>query len=71
MLATLTVSDQRVHTPKLNTFFECEALRFSKRIYFPRTDALVAHSEGREGEKIAKIDLKAYVRALRAVGNST
>ena len=68
MLATLTVSDQRVHTRKLNAFFECEALGFSKRIYFQHTDALVAHSEGREGEKIAKINLKAYVRPL---GNST
>ena len=51
-------------------FFECEALGFSKRIYFPRTDALIAHREGREGEKIAKIDRKAYVQALE-VGNST
>ena len=68
VIATLTVSDQRVHTWKLNAFFECEALGFSKRIYFPRIDALIAHSEGREGEKIAKIDLKASIRAL---GNST
>ena len=49
-------------------FLNGEALGFSKLIYFPRTDALIAHSEGREGEKIAKIDLKAYVRAL---GNRT
>ena len=60
MLATLTVSDQRVHTQKLNAFFECDALGFSKRIYFPRLAEMIAHSEGHEGEKIAKINLNAY-----------